>query len=68
MTKHKIIKANEKIAEKVVDTFEKVEDVVTGSYFKIEDSFVAHYLAKEGETVMDAKNRLKKEQEKRKGF
>ena len=58
MAKSKIVKANEKIAEKVVGTF-------VGGYSKIEDAFVDRYLTKDGETVADAKERLKKEQEKR---
>lgn len=65
MAKSKIVKANEKIAEKVVGTFEKIEDTVVGGYSKIEDVFVDRYLAKDGETTTDAKERLKKEQEKR---
>lgn len=65
MAKSKIVKANEKIAEKVVGTFEKIEDTVVGGYSKIEDAFVDRYLAKDGETTSDAKERLKKEQEKR---
>lgn len=47
----KIVKANEKIAEKVVGTFEKIEDTVVGGYSKIEDAFVDRYLAKDGETT-----------------
>ncbi len=64
MAKSKIVKANEKITEKVVGTFEKIEGTVVGGYSKIEDAFVGHYLTKDGETVADAKKRLKKEQEK----
>ena len=65
MAKSKIVKANEKIAEKVVGTFEKIESSVVGGYSKIEDAFVDRYLAKDSETTADAKERLKKEQEKR---
>ena len=67
MAKSKIVKANEKIAEKVVGTFEKIEETVVGGYSKIEDAFVDRYLTKDGETVADAKERLKKEQENRDG-
>lgn len=67
MAKSKIVKANEKIAEKVVGTFEKIEDTVVGGYSKIEDAFVDRYLTKDGESVADAKERLKKEQENRDG-
>ena len=64
MAKSKIVKVNEKIAEKVVGTFEKIEEKVVDGYSKIEDAFVDRYLTKDGETVADAKERLKKEQEK----
>lgn len=50
MAKSKLIRANKKIAEKVV-----------GGYTKIEDAFVDLYLTKDGETVAEAKNRLKQE-------
>ena len=43
MAKSKLVKANEKIAEKVV-----------GVYTKIEDKFVDQFLTKDGETVEDA--------------
>lgn len=66
MAKSNIIKANEKIAEKIAGTFKKIEDTVVGGYTKIEDAFVDRYLTKDGESIADAKERLKKEQEKRK--
>ena len=61
MAKSKIIKANEKIAEKVVGTFEKIEDSVVGGYTKIEHAFVDRYLTKDDETIEEAKARLRKE-------
>ncbi len=72
MAKSKLIKANEKIAETVVDGYKKVEKGVVGGYkkieqgvvsgySKIEDKFVNTYLAKDGESVEEAKARLKKE-------
>lgn len=61
MAKSKLVKANEKIAEKVTATFEKIEGTVVGGYTKIEDAFVDHYLTKDGETVEEAKVRLKQE-------
>ena len=61
MAKSKLVKANEKIAEKVVGTFEKIEDTVVGGYTKIEDAFVDRYLTKDGESVEEAQQRLKKE-------
>ncbi len=59
MAKSKIINTNEKIAEKVVGAYKKVEDIVVGGYTKIEDAFVDRYLTKDGETVEEAKARLK---------
>lgn len=72
MAKSKIVKANEKIAEAVtggykkieqgvVDGYKKIEQGVVNGYTKIEDKFVDAYLTKEGETVEEAKARLKKE-------
>ena len=72
MAKSKIVKANEKIAEAVtggykkiekgvVDGYKKIEQGVVGGYTKIEDKFVDAYLTKDGETVEEAKARLKKE-------
>ena len=59
MAKSKIVTTSEIIAEKVVGAYEKVEDAVVGSYTKIEDAFVDRYLAKDGETVQEAKERLR---------
>ena len=70
MAKSKIVKANEKIAEivtggykkiekGVVNGYKKIEQGVVGSYSKIEDKFVEAYLTKDGETVEEAKERLK---------
>ena len=54
MAKSKLVKANEKIA-----------DAVVKGYTKIEDKFVAEFLTKDGETVEEAKKRLKDEEKKR---
>lgn len=70
----KHIKTNQKIAEKAVDTFGKIEAAAVGGYAqiesavmegytRIEDAFVDRILAKDGETVKDAKKRLKREQQ-----
>ena len=70
MAKSKIIEANEKIAEGVVEGYKKIEKgVVEGykkieegvveGYTKIEDKFVEHFLTHEGESVEDAKKRIK---------
>ena len=72
MAKSKIVKANEKIAEAVtggykkiekgvVDGYKKIEQGVVGGYTKLEDKFVDAYLTKDGETVEQAKARLKKD-------
>lgn len=71
MAKSKIVKANEKIAEAVtggykkiekgvVEGYKKIEHGVVSGYTKIEDKFVDAYLKKDGETVEQAKARLKK--------
>lgn len=62
MAKSKIVKANEKIAEKVVDSYKKIEDGVVKGYTKIEDKFVDQFLTRDGETIEEAKERLKREQ------
>ena len=70
MAKSKIVKANEKIAEAVtggykkiekgvVEGYKKIEQGVVGGYTKLEDKFVDTYLTKDGETVEEAKARLK---------
>lgn len=62
MSKSKLVKANEKIANTVVDGYKKIEDGVVGGFTKINDKFVDHFLTKENETVEDAKKRLAEEQ------
>lgn len=73
MAKSWLVKANAKIAEGVTDGFKKIESGVVGSYKKIEegvvgsfaritDKFVDGFLAKEDETVEDAKKRIAEEQ------
>lgn len=64
MAKSKLVKTNEKIAEKVIGTYQKIEDTVVGGYNKIEDAFVDRYLTKDGETVEEAKKRLKQKNAK----
>ena len=61
MAKSKIVKANEKIAGAVTAGYKKIEQGVVSGYTKIEDKFVDAYLTREGETVEQAKARLKKE-------
>ena len=70
MAKSKIAEANEKIAEAVtegykkiekgvVDGYKKIERGVVEGYTKLEDKFVDAYLTKDGESVEEAKTRLK---------
>ena len=72
MAKSILVKANETIAKAVtggykkiekgvVDGYKKIEQGVVGGYTKLEDQFVDAYLTKDGETVEEAKARLKKE-------
>lgn len=61
MAKSKLIQANEKIAEAVVDGYKKIETGVVEGYTKLEDTFIDRFLTHEGETVEDAKKRLKGE-------
>ena len=62
MAKSKIVTGVEKIEKTVVNSYKKIEDTVVLGYTKIEDKFVDMYLTKDGETVEQAKERLKKEQ------
>lgn len=75
MAKSKLVKANEKIAEKITEGFQKIQDTVVGGYsniesivvdeyIKIEEKFIDLYLTKDGETIEQAKKRLKQEQDK----
>lgn len=61
MAKSKLVQANKKIADAVVSGYKKIEKSVISGYTKIEDKFVDTYLTREGETVEEAKERLKKE-------
>ena len=76
MAKAKLVKANEKIAERVVSGYKKIEDGVVGGYKKIEDGvvgrftrmtdkFVDEFLTKDGESVGEAKKRLEEERKAR---
>lgn len=65
MAKSKLVKVNEKIAERVVDGYKKIEEEVVGGFNKITDKFVDCFLTNEGESVEEAKTRLAAEQKKR---
>lgn len=58
----KIVETNKKIEKAVVGAYNKVEDTVVGTYKKVEDKFVDTFLAKDGETTEEAKERMQKEQ------
>lgn len=72
MANSKLVKANQKIAKTVVDSYKtvedavvsgykKVENTVVGAYEKVENKFVDQFLTKDGESVEEAKMRLKEE-------
>ena len=58
----KVVDANKKIEKVVVGGYKKVEDSVVNGYKKIEDKFVDAFLKKDGETIEEAKARVKEEQ------
>lgn len=77
MAKSKLIRVNEKIAEEVTGGYKKIEHGTVGGYKKIEegvvggfnkmvDSFVDEFLARDGETVQEARKRLADENTARK--
>ncbi len=57
-----VVGAYKAVESGVVGTYKKVEDGVVGTYKKVEDKFVESFLAKDGETAEEAKERLKSEQ------
>lgn len=72
MAKSKIVQANKKIADTVtggykkiekgvIDGYKKIEHGIVAGYTKIEDKFIDAYLTKDGETVEEAKTRLKRD-------
>ncbi len=65
MAKSKLVAANKKIEEKVVGGYKRIEEGVVGGFNKISDKFVDNYLTRDGESVEEAKERLKAEQKER---
>ena len=53
-----VVKGYKTVEETVVGGYKSVEGAVVGGYRKIEDGFVDKFLAKEGETVEEAKHRI----------
>lgn len=76
MAKSKLVQVNKRIADAVVggykniestvvNGYKNIENTVVDGYTKIEDSFVDQFLTRDGESVEDAKERLRKEQAER---
>lgn len=63
MAKSKLVQANKKIEEKVVGGYKKIKNSVVSGYHKIEDKFIDQILTHDGETIEEAKERLKRENE-----
>ncbi len=59
MAKSKLVAINNRIADGVVGGYKKIEEIVVNGYKKVEDAFVDRYLTHDGESVEDAKKRLK---------
>ncbi len=60
-----VVDGYEKIEEGVVGGYKKIEDSVVDGFTKLTDTFVDQFLTKDGETVVEAKERLKKEEAER---
>lgn len=59
MARSKLVTANEKISQAVSDGYKKIEKGVVDSYAKLEDKFIDRFLTCDGETLEEAKARLK---------
>lgn len=55
-----VVDTYQKIEDGVVGTYQKIEDSVVGAYKNVENQFVSHFLAHDGETAEEAKERLRK--------
>ena len=55
-----VVGAYKSVETGVVDAYKAVEDTVVGAYRKVEDAMVDKFFRKEGETVEEAKERLRK--------
>lgn len=62
MAKSKLVKVNQKIEKTVVEGYKKIENGVVGGFEKLTDKFVDEFLTKDGESVQDAKKRLRGEE------
>lgn len=59
MAKSKLIQANKKVAETVTGGYKAIEKGTVKGYKKIEDKFIDQFLTREGESIEDARKRLK---------
>lgn len=59
-----VVNGYQKIENSVVDSYKKIENSVVNGYQKIEDKFIDKYLTKDGETLEEAKIRIKNEERK----
>ena len=64
MAKSRLITINTKIAENLFSTHHTIEATIINTYTKIEDAFVDRYLTKEGESIEQAKRRIKQKHKK----
>lgn len=56
----KLKDVNKKIEDNVVGGYKKIEEAVVSGYKNIEKKFVDKFLAKDGETTEETKERIKK--------
>ena len=64
-TENAVVSGYKAVEKAVTSGYKAVENTVVSGYNKIEDAFVEGFLTKEGETVEDAKARLKAEEDMR---
>ncbi len=59
MALSRLAHAEKKIEKAVVGGYKRIEETVVSCYTKIEDKFVGSFLTDNGESVAEAKKRLK---------
>ncbi len=59
------VETYQKIEDGVVGTYKKIENNVVDAYKNVEDHFVGRFLTKDGETVEEAKERLRRQNEEK---
>ena len=60
-----VVEGYQKVENAVVGGYKKVEDTVVSGYKKMEDTFIEKFLAREGETAAEARERLTGEEEQK---